>query len=165
MSIKIRFVTGDGVFSKIIRSAQMGFWASHIESIQSDGTYLSAYASIGVQVMAKDYDKGSGEKTIEQAHMEIPCTPEQETAYWEFMKAQIGKTYDTKAIEAMAEGVFIGVELPPNLDAGCWICSSLHMYAFVKVGIIKICPVEARLVLPRDIFCALCSLGYPIKAS
>lgn len=153
MSIKIRFVTGDGIFSKIIRSAQMGFWASHVEAIQDDGTYLSAYAGLGVQVMAKDYDKGS-DPTTEYIHLEIPCTPEQETDYWTFLKAQIGKPYDVKALETMAEGVLIGVELPPDTD-GTWICSSLHMAALIKIGIIKSCPVELRLVLPRDLFCAL----------
>ena len=113
--ITIRFVAGNDLTSRVIRLAEYGFWATHVETLMPDGTLLGAHASGGVQARPNDYDKG---RFSRQLFVPIPATPEQTDAFHTFLRAQIGKPYDFEAI--------VGIVAQRDWrDDKAWMCSEL----------------------------------------
>jgi uncharacterized protein YycO len=142
--ITIRFVAGNDFISRGIRLFEYGFWATHVETLMPDGTLLGAHARDGVQARPRDYDKG---KFSKEEFVDIPATPEQTDGFHTFLRAQIGKPYDFKAI--------LGLVMQRDWRSDkAWMCSELVTAGFCqdKVGIFppQLATKFSR-VTPRDL--------------
>lgn len=104
--IRLRFVTGSDPLSKLIRmqaGVSMPFTPSHAEALSQDGSvYIGAHYDGGIQARPVGYDAASlmtlpdGSKS--ERIVSLPCTPEQEAAFYAFVTSKIGEPYDWKAI-------------------------------------------------------------------
>ena len=136
MSIKLRFVRGLDFSSRVIAWFSAGH-LSHVDAVLPDGTLLGARSDVlkgvptGVQIRPPGY-----ETVALQMVMEIPCTTLQEAAFYRFLRAQLGKPYDTSAIWGFAFG-----RDWHNPDQ--WYCSELQTAA-----------LEAAGILPKTLFLA-----------
>lgn len=142
--ITLRFVTGNDFISRGIRLFEYGFWATHVETLMPDGTLLGAHCRDGVQARPRDYDKGRFSK---EAFVDIPATSEQTDGFHTFLRAQIGKSYDFKAI--------LGIVMQRDWrDTKAWMCSELVTAGFChdKVGIFpRQLATEFSRVTPHDL--------------
>lgn len=108
--IRIRFVTGNDFASKLIRmqaGVSMPFTPSHTEALSQDGKfYIGAHIDGGVMARPVGYDAtqlmmlpdGSKSERI----VSLPCTAEQEIAFYAFVNSKIGEPYDWKSILGFA---------------------------------------------------------------
>jgi len=104
--IRIRFVTHGDFESRLIRmqaGIAMPFTPSHTEALSQDGkSYVGARLDGGVQPKPINYDAGTIEPLAEGGWcnriVELPCTPEQEAAFYKFVADKIGEPYDWKSI-------------------------------------------------------------------
>ena len=121
MSITLRFVSSSDIVSRIIRGGELGFLYQHVEARMPDGTLLGAHADGGVQARAADYDK----TYIQDLYVTVPCQPDAVATFHDFLRSQIGKPYDMKAIAEMADG-FITGESPnwPGSSICRWVIKS-----------------------------------------
>ena len=104
--IRIRFVTSKDLSSELIRldgGVSMPFTPSHTEALTQDGKgYIGARFGSGITLQPVGYDvdtlltlpDGSKSERI----VSLPCTPEQEAAFYKFVNDKIGEPYDWKAI-------------------------------------------------------------------
>ena len=90
-AITLQFVTSRDPESWAIRMFQCG-WCSHVDSVMEDGRLLGAQSDGGVQIRRPNYEKFS---RVERVVISVPYYKER--AYWDFLKAQIGKPYDKLA--------------------------------------------------------------------
>lgn len=140
--IRLRFVTDASLVSTAIRTAQFGFWATHVEAVMPDGTLLGAHYDGGVQARAADYDRGTF--TREQ-FVDLPATVEQTDGFHAFLRAQVGKPYDVEAIAA-----FVARRDWQEPDA--WFCSELQAAALVDCGwFASPLATEFSHITPRDL--------------
>jgi hypothetical protein len=95
-AITLQFVTCSDPGSWAIRTFQRG-WCSHVDSVMDDGRLLGARLDGGVAIRPPNYEKFS---RVERVVIAVPYYKER--AYWDFLKAQLGKPYDMKAIVAFA---------------------------------------------------------------
>src|ERR1700722_3247388 len=96
--IIIRAVTDNDPISHIIRGGELGFWASHVETITPDGYLLGAHYDGGVAKRARDYDK---DIWLEETFITIPTSTYQARAFYDFANSKIGLPYDMEAIKAL----------------------------------------------------------------
>jgi hypothetical protein len=94
--ITLQFVTSDALLSQAIRLFQRS-WMSHVDSMMADGRLLGAQNVGGVQTRPPNYGKLSRAERVN-----IMVTDAQEKVYWDFLREQVGKPYDTLAIVAFA---------------------------------------------------------------
>jgi hypothetical protein len=153
MSITLRFVSSSDIVSRIIRGGELGFLYQHVEARMPDGTLLGAHADGGVQARAADYDK----TYIQDLYVTVPCQPDAVATFHDFLRSQIGKPYDMKAIAEMADG-FVTGEAPSWPDSPSWICSALITAGLLTAEIIKAAPATVRLATPRDVLVACSAL-------
>jgi hypothetical protein len=160
--IRLRFVAGDDLFSRIIRGAQLGFSLTHVEAVTPEGTLLGAHTDGGVQNRTPGYDEGRWTK---QLFVDLPATTAQAHAFYSFLIGQVGKAYDMDALAEMAEGV-LGIPLPdaPAHLATAWICSALQTAALLTAGIVRAAPATVRRATPRDVLC-MCAALAPVSQS
>jgi hypothetical protein len=163
MSIRLRFVAGNDLYSAIIRRAQMGAvpW-SHVEAVTPEGTYLGSVTPNGVQARPQNYDSG---QWTQELFVDVPATQPQSDAFFGFLSGQIGQPYDSGAIQAMAEGTLTGID-PTSTGRG-WICSGLQSAALLASGIIKSLPMASNLMTPLEVLSvcgAIASIGTPQSA-
>jgi hypothetical protein len=101
--ITLRFVTADDPLSRMIRTQAgicMPFTPSHVEAVSQDGkSYIGEHYDGGMQARPVGYDAKS---MLHEKIVELPCTPEQETAFYFFVNAKIGEPYDWKSIISFA---------------------------------------------------------------
>ena len=142
--ITIRFVAGNDLISSGIRLAEYGFWATHVETLMPDGTLLGAHARDGVQARPRNYDRG---KFSKEEFVHIPATSEQTDGFHTFLRAQIGRPYDFKAI--------LGIVMQRDWrNDKAWMCGELVTAGFCqeKVGIFPPhLATEFSRVTPRDL--------------
>lgn len=139
--IQLRFVTSDDPISYGIRAAEYGFWASHTEALMPDGTLLGAHADGGVQARPVGYDKGYRQELIVQ----IPATPAMTDKFHAFLRDQIGKPYDFKAIAAF-------ITERDWQEPNAWFCSELQAAALVDCGWFAYrLATEFNHITPRDL--------------
>lgn len=128
--IVMQFAASSSLTSRLIAWFGHGQFA-HVDTVMPDGTLLGARNDVmegfpaGVHIRAADYQKGYTLKRVA-----IPCTDEQQAAYYDFVLAQVGKPYDSIAIAAFAAGTDWN-----NRDA--WFCSELNTAALQKCGWLK----------------------------
>ena len=95
MSVQLRFVSGGAWDSKAIEWETWSEW-SHVELMTSSSITLGAMLDGGVAYRMVD---GNAYKHLRKSQIvQIPLTPEQESVFWKFAKAQVGKPYDWRAI-------------------------------------------------------------------
>jgi hypothetical protein len=104
--IKIRFVTSKDFSSELIRldgGISMPFTPSHTEALTQDGTgYIGARIGSGITFQPVGYDADTlltlPDGTKSERIVSLPCTTEQETAFYSFVHSKIGEPYDLRAI-------------------------------------------------------------------
>lgn len=100
--IRLRFVQGNGIQSDLIElreSVCMPIVPSHVECVDPlTGKYIGQHIDGGMQARDPGYDAPfAGECFID-----LPCTPEQEAAFYAAARASVGEPYDWKAILGFA---------------------------------------------------------------
>lgn len=146
MSVALQFVLEPSFTSDVIAWFSQGH-LSHVDALMPDGSLLGARSDWkggkppGVQIRPPNYAKFKS-----RVIMELPATPVQETLFYNFLQAQVGKPYDMQAIWAFA--------LDRDWrEPDSWICSELdgaaleHATIFRKLylGTNKITPVALAL--------------------
>ncbi|SHG92531.1 hypothetical protein [Bradyrhizobium erythrophlei] len=142
--ITIRFVTGHDLVSDGIRAFEYGFWATHVEALMPDGTLLGAHAEGGVLARPHDYDKSVFTREL---YVSIPATAAQTDAFHSFLRSQIDKPYDFKAIA--------GIALERDWQStNAWFCSELQAAGLCRPEVAIFPPhlaTEFNHVTPRDL--------------
>lgn len=129
-AITLQFAASSSLTSRLIAWFGHGQFA-HVDTVMPDGTLLGARNDVmdgfpaGVQIRAADYQKGYTLKRVV-----IPCTDEQQAAYYDFILSQVGKPYDSIAIAAFAAGT-------NWTQKGAWFCSMIVTFALQKCKWLK----------------------------
>lgn len=126
--IQLQFAYQNTIPSRLIKFFGHGAGWSHVDAIMPDGRLLGARDDIcgdipaGVQVRPKNY------KNFERTRkIYLPCPPHMATAFYDFLKLQLGKPYDERAIIAFATG-------SDWRDPAAWFCSELQARALEVAG-------------------------------
>lgn len=122
--IIVRFVSHPGPFDTIVRLAQLGHWATHVDMKTRDGRLLGARYEDGVQSRPIGYDEGQFSR---EEYINIKATEQQTRDFYNFLDAQIGKPYDVLAIIAFMAG-------RDWRDDGRWFCSELFAAGCAQCG-------------------------------
>lgn len=139
--IELRFVTCNDPISAAIRVGEYGFWASHAEALMPDGTLLGAHYDGGVQARPRGYDAAIMRREL---FVSLPCAASVETAFFDFLRSQLGKPYDLEAIAALvAERDWRA----PN----SWFCSELMAAALEASGYMPPLAADVAKITPRDL--------------
>jgi hypothetical protein len=97
--IKLRFVTHDDPLSAMIRFQAgicMPFTPSHCEAVSQDGkSYIGQHVDGGMKARPVGYDAAT---MLHELFVNLPCTPEQEAAFYAAVKLRIGAAYDWESI-------------------------------------------------------------------
>lgn len=111
--IRLRFVAGTSYLSRLIRlqgGLCMPFTPSHVECLSQDGNYyIGQHFPDGMMKRPVGYDADSidvipmgVETTLKDRKcdiiVELPCTKEQEDAFYARVNARLGAPYDWKSI-------------------------------------------------------------------
>lgn len=143
--IKLRFVTGDDIFSWAIRRAE-DFGFSHVEAVTLDGKYLGAHADGGVQARPSDYDKGQFTKEV---FVSLSVPDEISKVFYNYLNGKVGTPYDYEAILGFVSRL-------DEHQTGMVICSALMTLGLRHC---KYFPfplvVPAHEISPRDLMLTL----------
>jgi hypothetical protein len=126
---------------------------SHVDCVMPDGTLLGArsdrYKDIkaGVQKRPRDYAKFALVVTLA-----VEASPDQESKFYEFLYAQIGKSYDHAAIWGFAFD-----RDWRQLDS--WICSELIAAALEFAGIVHALYLSANKIAPVSLALTVSAIG------
>jgi uncharacterized protein YycO len=157
-AIRIRFVAHPGIFTWLVRLAQyFQFWATHAEVILPDENRLGAwFLKGGVRIEPHDYDRGAF--TREQI-VSLSCTEAQADLFYGFLRAQLGKPYDWRAIV-----FFFGSRNWQEDDS--WECIELLAAALAHCGLFPQ-QMTARFsrITPRDLYDLLTAIGAVTESS
>lgn len=158
--IRIRFVTCKDFESRLIRmqaGVSMPFTPSHTEALTQDGlSYIGAHLDGGVKARPVNYDAGEVMGLDEGGWcdriVELPSTPAEESAFYDFVTSKINQPYDWKAI--------FGFQAPDFhthlLDHV--ICSALMTEGLRKANVFKWpLTVPFHHITPRDLMLMLSS--------
>jgi hypothetical protein len=154
--IVMQFVGNDSFGSRLIEWFDHGKY-SHVDSVLPDGTLLGARNDVidgipsGVQIRPASYVEG--DKIL---RVTIPCTVNQEEAYYAFVRAQIGRPYDETAIAAFAVG-------RDWRAADSWFCSELCAAAIEASGLVPSMIAPVNKIAPDDLLLVVSAL-VPIPA-
>lgn len=140
--ITLRFVGGSSLIDSTIKDFEYGFWADHAEALTPEGTIIGAYLGAGVQERPKGYDSGAYTCDL---YVPILCTQDQQDKFYAFLRSQIGKPYDLRAV--------IGISLERDWrDPGQWFCSELDSAALCDCGLFpEHLATQLNHVTPRDL--------------
>jgi hypothetical protein len=148
ITINLQFVAEADCGSALIRwFTQSDF--SHVDAVLPSGELLGARsdtATPGVAIRRPGYATFS-----RVALVAVPATDTQTTAFYDFLRSQIGKPYDKTAIYAFAF----------NRDwhnKASWFCSELIVVALEWAGIIKPVTLGNRLT-PNSAFLIASAVG------
>ena len=147
-TIRLRFVEGQGLLSALIEfreSVCMPVVPSHVECIDPEtGKYIGQHASGGMMARDPGYDspfKG-------ECFVNLPCTDEQEKAFYDSVRAKIGQPYDMEAI--------LGFAMPGHFHEKFHAICSASMFLELRDGIDWFpshapVAVPAHCIDPRDL--------------
>jgi hypothetical protein len=145
-AITLQFVTSRDPESWAIRTFQRG-WCSHVDSVMDDGRLLGARLDGGVAIRPPNYEKFT---RVERVVISVPYYKER--AYWDFLKAQVGKPYDKLAIVAFAV----------NRDwreTDAWFCDELVAAGIEHAEVVrKLAPMVNRLDV-RDLYLVVSAIA------
>jgi hypothetical protein len=153
--IRLRFVTATGQLSALIRAQAgicMPFTPSHVEALSQDGkSYIGQHYDGGMQARPVGYD---ADTMMHEKLVELPCTPEQEAAFYAFVNSKIGQPYDWKSIISFVDPAL-------NLhELNHLICSAI-MTAGLRAKGCEYFPMPLTVpfhhISPRDLFLILSS--------
>lgn len=146
--ITLRFVHGTAFESEAIElreGTSMPFTPSHVECVSRDGKhYIGQHMDGGMQSRPAGYDNALPK---DELFVGLPCTPEQETAFYDYVQASIGEPYDWKAILSFV----VPINLHLKFHA---ICSAKMHLALRKAEWYpsrKAVTVPAHCIDPRDL--------------
>lgn len=97
MTIKLRFVEGQGIESDLIEMREgtaMPICPSHVEAVRPDGMYVGQHMQGGCLAREPGYDapfKG-------ECFIDLPATDAQTAAFYAAVEKSIGEPYDWRAI-------------------------------------------------------------------
>ena len=129
IDVTVRFVSHPGLFTKLCRFAQNGFWATHCEAIMPDKRRLSAwFLKGGVRILPADYDAGEFDR---EQFVTLSLTGPQASAFFNFLYDQVGKPYDWRSIVAFYAQWF----RPSWQEDDAWFCDELLAGALVAAGV------------------------------
>lgn len=157
-AIVMQFVQGSGFGADLIRWFDHGKY-SHVDSVLPDGTLLGARDDVidgipsGVQIRPATYVAKEAVLRVT-----IPCTVNQEEAYYDFVRAQLGKPYDETAIVAFAMG-------RDWRAADSWFCSELCAAGIEASGLIPPLIAPFNKIAPDDlalVVSALVEIDQPV---
>jgi hypothetical protein len=158
--IHLRFVTSNAFSSRLIRlqaGVSMPFTPSHVEALTVDGQdYIGAHIEDGIRARPVGYDAADlmmlPDGTKSERIVSLPCTDEQEAAFYDFVHSKVGTPYDPKAI--------LGFELDEGHfhDFGHLICSAFMCQALRKADYFRWpMTVPFHRISPRDLLLILSS--------
>lgn len=150
--IRLRFVAGcDSISLAIILRSQicMPFTPSHVECVMPDGKYAGQHFQGGMVEREVGYDKSYLSREL---ILDLPSTPDQAQAFYDYVRGQLGKPYDWRAI--------LDYALPINGHAADHaICSAVMTLALRKAQWLAWpLTVPAHLISPRDLLLLLSGL-------
>ncbi|MGD1213089.1 MAG: hypothetical protein ABR973_17315 [Candidatus Acidiferrales bacterium] len=151
--IQLRFVTCNDPVSASIRLGEYGFWASHVEAVMPDGTLLGAHYDGGVQARPKGYDAATVER---ERIVDLPCDDATEQKFLAFLRDQLGKPYDLRAIVAL-------VAERDWRQPDSWFCSELQAAALEACGWMPKLADNVSKITPRDLL-LIVSARIPLAA-
>lgn len=150
-AIVMQFAGSASLTSRLIEWFDHGEFA-HVDSVLPDGTLLGARDDVmdgypaGVQIRAADYQQG-----YTLLRVSVPCTDDEQKAYYDFVLAQVGKPYDEKAIAAFAVG-------RDWRSADSWFCSELCAAALEASGVVPTLSAPCNKIAPDDLLLVLSAL-------
>lgn len=119
-NIRIRFVRGTSIVSKLILFCEKDGWATHCECELPEGGYLGAHIEDGVQIRPFGYDSGLIDK---EYFVNIPATYDQANRYYDYARSQLGKPYGILTLAGYVSGTNWRNE-------GSWMCSELQAHCY-----------------------------------
>src|ERR1700743_2316243 len=123
--IRIRFVTANTDYSRLIRfqaGLSMPFTPSHVETLTQDGKFYIGALSEGITKHPVGYDSAT---MITETIVNVPCTPEQEKAFYDFAESKVGLPYDWDAIGSFADPA-LNLHTPFHGICSAFICWCLR---------------------------------------
>lgn len=144
--IKLRFVSHPGLFNWACKIAQYGAPWTHCDAATPEGTYIGALLLGGVQERKFGYDSGQFDQEI---FVNLKSTANQESAFFAFLRSQIGKPYDPISIL-----YFFGLFSNRNWhDPSAWNCSEFIAEGLEACGLLPENEViPSCRITPRDLF-------------
>lgn len=149
----LQFCGFDSAIGRLIAYATEGP-VGHVDIVLSDGSLLGAQhqaglggQSAGVQIRPGDYGVTCG--MTHRIRVTVPCSDSQAEALVAFARAQIGKPYDTLAIEAF-------VADRDWRDPKAWFCSELAVAALEAAGIVARLPFTPANKVSPNTALAIC---------
>lgn len=143
--MKLRFVEGGGLDSKVIRYTTRCRW-SHVEALSGDESRtFGAQLAGGVQWRStKDPVYGG---VVAFDCYELEASADQEAKFWNFLAAQNGKPYDWRAIVSFSLGT------RDWREDDSWFCSELQARALEVAGFLTL-PTDIPVwrITPRDLW-------------
>lgn len=146
-SVRLSFSCGASLSSRLIAWYGNGYGGfSHVDAVLPSGALLGARDDrVGGQPAGVHIRPDNYEKWIRRTIVTIPCTQAQATAWESWLRAQVGKPYDSGAIW----GFILGVRGHQN---GHWICSACQTGALRHIGVLHPFSVPDAQVTPDSLF-------------
>lgn len=119
--IVLQFAASRGLSSAAIEWFGHG-WCSHVDAVLPDGTLLGARLDGGVAIRPAGYYPFTRTQRVV-----LPAPPEMVDAFHAFLRAQLGKPYDSLGIAAFVAG-------RDWRDPSRWFCSELACAALETCG-------------------------------
>jgi uncharacterized protein YycO len=147
-AIVMQFAGSSSLTSQLIQWFDHGQFA-HVDTVMPDGTLLGARNDVmdgypaGVQIRGANYQQGYTLKRVS-----LPCSDVQQNAYYDFVLAQVGKPYDTKAIAAFAVG-------RDWRTPDAWFCSELCAAGLEESEVVMPLSAPVNKIAPDDLLLVL----------
>jgi hypothetical protein len=153
--IRLRFVTCNDLISEGIRLQAgicMPFTPSHVECVSQDGqSYIGQHFNGGMQARPVGYDVSI---LMAEKFVDLPCTPEQEQAFYAHVTGRIGAPYDWESIVSFIDPAW-------NLHAKMHLICSAEMAWGLRTEPCPYFPMPLTVpfhhISPRDLFLILSS--------
>lgn len=142
--IIMQFAASAGLTSELIEWYSHGGFC-HVDSVLEDGTLLGARLDGGVAIRQPGY-----EPFLRTLRVELPAPAAITTAYYAFVRAQVGKPYDAEGLVAN----FVAGRDWRNPDR--WFCSELNAAGLEECGYFQApLATPANRLTPLDLLLAL----------
>lgn len=123
---------------------------SHVDVVLPDETLLGARQDGGVAIRPANYEKFTKRTRVFVLCGTLTGNEGKDVYAYDWYRAQIGKPYDTRAIEAFVAG-FLGPERDWQAPDS-WYCSELAIAGLLASGIARDPGVSANHITPWDAF-------------